>query len=48
MTHDVVILIIAITIGVLAIIYGIHELKWTKEFTRQCETVNRQERTERK
>lgn len=38
--HDVVILIIAITIGVLAIIYGIHELKWVNNVTKKIKELD--------
>lgn len=38
--QDVVNMIIAITIGVLAIIYGIHELKWVNNVMKKIKVDN--------
>lgn len=40
MMHDVGILIIAIIIGVLALVYGIHELKWIKDVTKRIKELD--------
>ena len=40
MMNDVGNLIIAITIGVLALVYGIHELKWINDTTKKIKELD--------